>query len=186
MYSFPLPDWFSFSTHNIKVNKLDLEKMQEEKRRPMWSETTLYQQDQLSTWMKQGKLQLLHSSLGREWKSLDSVWLCNPMDYTVHGILQAKILEWVTFRFSRRSCQLRDWTRSPTLQVDSEPQGKPKSTGVGSLSPSPEVLLTHDSNQGLLHCRWVLYQLSSEGRLGVYSTEKLNMGPPELTMLEDK
>ena len=27
--------------------------------------------------------------------------LCDPMDYTVHGILQAKILEWVTIPFSR-------------------------------------------------------------------------------------
>ena len=29
--------------------------------------------------------------------------LCNPRDYTVHGILQARILEWVTFPFSRGS-----------------------------------------------------------------------------------
>ena len=29
--------------------------------------------------------------------------LCDPMDYTVHGILQARILEWVAFRFSRAS-----------------------------------------------------------------------------------
>ena len=29
--------------------------------------------------------------------------LCNPMDYTVHGILQARILEWVAFPFSRGS-----------------------------------------------------------------------------------
>ena len=29
--------------------------------------------------------------------------LCNPMDYTVHGILQARILEWVVFPFSRAS-----------------------------------------------------------------------------------
>ena len=27
--------------------------------------------------------------------------LCEPMDYTVHGILQARILEWVAFPFSR-------------------------------------------------------------------------------------
>ena len=27
--------------------------------------------------------------------------LCNPMDYTTHGILQARILEWVAFPFSR-------------------------------------------------------------------------------------
>ena len=33
--------------------------------------------------------------------------LCNPMDYTVHGILQAKILEWVAFPFSRGSSQPR-------------------------------------------------------------------------------
>ena len=34
--------------------------------------------------------------------------LCNPMDYTVHGILQARILEWVAFPFSRGSPQPRD------------------------------------------------------------------------------
>ena len=36
--------------------------------------------------------------------------LCNPMDYTVDGILQARILEWVAFPFSRGSSQPRDWT----------------------------------------------------------------------------
>ena len=34
--------------------------------------------------------------------------LCNPMDYTVPGILQARILEWVAFPFSRGSSQPRD------------------------------------------------------------------------------
>ena len=34
--------------------------------------------------------------------------LCNPMDYTAHGILQARILEWVAFPFSRGSSQPRD------------------------------------------------------------------------------
>ena len=34
--------------------------------------------------------------------------LTDPMDYTVHGILQARILEWVAFPFSRRSSQPRD------------------------------------------------------------------------------
>ena len=33
------------------------------------------------------------------------------MDYTVHGILQARILEWVTFPFSRGSSQPKDWTQ---------------------------------------------------------------------------
>ena len=34
--------------------------------------------------------------------------LCDPMDYTVPGILQAGILEWVAFPFSRGSSQPRD------------------------------------------------------------------------------
>ena len=34
--------------------------------------------------------------------------LCDPMDYTIHGILQARILEWVVFPFSRGSSQPRD------------------------------------------------------------------------------
>ena len=37
--------------------------------------------------------------------------LCDPMDYTVHGILQARILEWVAFPFSRASSQPRDQTQ---------------------------------------------------------------------------
>ena len=34
--------------------------------------------------------------------------LCNPMDYTVHGVLQVRILEWVAVPFFRGSPQPRD------------------------------------------------------------------------------
>ena len=34
--------------------------------------------------------------------------LCDPIDYTVHGIFQAKILEWVAIPFSRGSSQPKD------------------------------------------------------------------------------
>ena len=37
--------------------------------------------------------------------------LWDPMDYRVHGILQARILEWVSFPFSRGSSQPRDQTQ---------------------------------------------------------------------------
>ena len=37
--------------------------------------------------------------------------LCDPMDCTVHGILQARILEWVAFPFSKASSQPRDQTQ---------------------------------------------------------------------------
>ena len=46
------------------------------------------------------------------------------MDYTVHGILQARILEWIVYPFSR------------------------------GYIPNPGI------EPGLLHCRWILYQLS--------------------------
>ena len=61
--------------------------------------------------------------------------------------------------------------RSPTLQADSlpaEPQGKPKNTGVGSLSLLQWVFPTQESNRGHLHCRRILYQLSYEGSIYVY------------------
>ena len=46
---------------------------------------------------------------------LRHVWLCNPMDCSppgspVHGIFQARILEWVAISSSRGSSQPRDWT----------------------------------------------------------------------------
>src|SRR5574337_837688 len=56
--------------------------------------------------------------------------------------------------------------RSPALQEDSlpaEPQGKPKNTGLGSLSLLQQIFLTQELNWGLLHCRQILYQLSYEG-----------------------
>ena len=60
--------------------------------------------------------------------------LCDPMDYTVHVILQARILEWVAFPFSRASSQPGIEPRSSALQVDSlppEPQGNPIQTKGG-------------------------------------------------------
>ena len=58
---------------------------------------------------------------------------CNSMDYIVHGILQARILEWVS-PGDRPNVGMEH--RSPTLQADflpAEPQGKPKNTGVLAL-----------------------------------------------------
>ena len=52
--------------------------------------------------------------------------------------------------------------RSPALQVDSllsEPPGKSKNTGVGSLSLLWGIFLTQELNPDLLHCRQILYQL---------------------------
>ena len=68
--------------------------------------------------------------------------LCDPVDYTVHGILQNRILEWVAFPFSRGSPNPGIKPMSPSLQVDSlpaEPQGKPKHIikGLCKIHSSP-------------------------------------------------
>ena len=58
--------------------------------------------------------------------------------------------------------------RSPTLQADSlpaEPQGKSKNAKVGSLSLLQWIFQTQEQNQGLLHCRQILYQWSYQGIL---------------------
>ena len=51
-----------------------------------------------------------------KWKSLSQVWLCHPMDCnppgsSVHGILQARILEWVAMPSSRWPSQPRNLTQ---------------------------------------------------------------------------
>ena len=47
-----------------------------------------------------------------------------------------------------------------------------QNTGVGSLSLLQEIFLTQESNQGLLHCRQILYQLSSQGSQLVFHLNK--------------
>ena len=80
------------------------------------------------------------------------------MDYTVHGILQTRILEWVAFAFSfsRGSSQPRDWTQVSCLAggfFTSWATGKPKNTGLGSLSLLQQIFPMQGSNPGLPHCR---------------------------------
>ena len=82
--------------------------------------------------------------------------------------------------------------RSPALQLDSlpaKPPGKPKNTGVGSLSLLQWISLTQEVNQGLLQCRRFLYHLSCEGSpfylisFHIYSnqmTEQRHALPPSL------
>ena len=69
-----------------------------------------------------------------------SLTLCDPMDCSppgasVHGILQARILEWVDISYSRGSSGPRDWTTSLKLlhwQLGSLPLGTEASKEVVS------------------------------------------------------
>ena len=65
------------------------------------------------------------------------------MDYTVHGLLQARILEWLGIPFSGDLPNPAVEPRYPTLQVDSspaEPPGKPNS-GL-------QLIVVHRNNRG--------------------------------------
>ena len=96
--------------------------------------------------------------------------LCDPMDCSlpdssVHGILQVRILEWVAMTSPGDLPDPGINPRSPALQEDSlpsEPPGKPKNTGVGSLSLLQGNFPTQELNWGLLHCRQILYSLSQQ------------------------
>ena len=85
-------------------------------------------------------------------------------------ILQARI--WgLAFPFSRDLPNPGIQPRSPSLQADSllsELPGKPKNTGIGSLSLLQGIFLTQGWNRGPLHCRWILYQLNYLGYMHIY------------------
>ena len=90
--------------------------------------------------------------------------LCDPMDYRVHGILQARILECVAFPFSRGSSQPRDQTQVSYIADrffiswatrEAQEYWRP--------IPSPGDLPNPGIEPVLLHCRWILYQLSYVG-----------------------
>ena len=68
-----------------------------------------------------------------------------PARLPAHGILQARILEWVAIPFSKGSFD----PRSPSLQADSlpsQPLGKVKNTRVGNLSLPKYIFPTQESN----------------------------------------
>ena len=142
----------------------------------------------------------LLSSLDSKWlspvqcKSLSHVRFSatDPMDYTVYGILQARILEWVTFPLSRGSSQPRDGIQVSHIAgwfFTSWSQGKPKNTRMGSLSLLQWIFPTQELNQGLLPCRWILYQLSYQGSPTCVANtfpEKLSVSLSEDYSMTDK
>ena len=72
--------------------------------------------------------------------------LCDLMDYTVHRILQARILEWVASLSPEDLPNPDIEPRSPAMQADFSPaklQGKAKNTGGGNLSLLQWIFFTN-------------------------------------------
>ena len=78
--------------------------------------------------------------------------LCDSFDYTVHGILQARILKWVAFPFSRVSSQPRDLSRSPVIAGGFFTSWAKREAGIGiagSKMVCPPPSLINSSCPGL-------------------------------------
>ena len=77
-----------------------------------WISSPMSFPQQYDTW-KVIQLFLLGSGTLKKWSEVkvpqSCLTLCDAIDYIVHAILQARILELVAFSFSRGSCQPRDW-----------------------------------------------------------------------------
>ena len=58
--------------------------------------------------------------------------------------------------------------------------GKSKNTGVGSLFLLQGIFPTQELNRGLLHCRWILYQLSYQGGDVICVSEVIDISPGNL------
>ena len=80
--------------------------------------------------------------------------LCNPMDCSllgssIHGIFQARVLEWVAISFSRRSSWPRDRTRVSRIVGRHKPSEPPGKEGASSLS-----LHTQSLRKDYLSTQW--------------------------------
>ena len=92
--------------------------------------------------------------------------LCDPMDYTVHGILQARILEWVAFPFSRGSFWPRNRTRVSCI-----------AGGFFIIWITREALFTFVLNSAFMYPRyWVTYNNRWMVPTGLLATGLKNSG----------
>ena len=99
---------------------------------------------------------------------------CSPRGSSVHGDSPGKNTGVGCHALLQGIFPTRDRTQvSHTADsLPSEPPGKPNNTGVGSLSILQRIFPTQELNWGLLHCRYILYQLIYQGS-PVYSPNVL-------------
>ena len=89
--------------------------------------------------------------------------LSDPMDCSlpgssIHGIFQARVLEWGAIAFSESHSVMSNSLRP--LELYSPWNSPGQNIGVGRLSLLQGIFPIQGLNPGLLHCRWILCQLS--------------------------
>ena len=89
--------------------------------------------------------------------------LCDPKDYTAHGILQARILEWVAFPFSRGSFQVYLYCRQILYQLSHKRSPSiPRAAVISSVKV--KLLVTQSC---LTLCDFMDYSPSGSSVLGI-------------------
>ena len=111
-----------------------------------------------------------------KWKSLSRVWLFVTA-WTIQSMEFSRPEYWSGKPFPSPGDLPNPGIelRSPALQTHSlptEPQGKPKNTGVGGLSLLQWIFPTQESNWDLLHSRQILHQLSYPGSVKQLNSNK--------------
>ena len=80
----------------------------------------------------------------------------------VTSVMSDSVILWTVAHQAPLPMEFCHATLNP-YSLPSEPPGKPKNNGVGSLSLLQANFLTQELNQGLLHRRQIPYQLSYPG-----------------------
>ena len=101
-----------------------------------------------------------------------SIWCSTKIANQFRFLTNYLLVKFFPALFDNENCQALSGSgtaepRPPALQADSlpaEPQGKPKNSGVGSLSLLQQIFPSQELNWALLHRRRSLYQLSHQGR----------------------
>ena len=112
-----------------------------------------------------------------KWKLLSHVWLFVTPWTVVHGILQARILEWVAFPFSRESSQCRDRTQVSRVagrlftnwairEAFSNRNNKMSKASLASRNPTP-ASASLPAYQWLHRLNFLLFKLSQSFHISV-------------------
>ena len=125
----------------------------------------------MNTYLVQVNLPFIVATQSIFHKFIDNVYqsclpFCDPIDYIVHGILQARILEWVSFPFSRVSSHPRDQTQ--VLFFTSWATTKPKNIEAGTLSLLQWIFPTQEFNwvsciAGRFFNNWAIREAHAHG-----------------------
>ena len=151
------PSFMWFLWHVAEINQFRAERRV--------GRTLVWKERKVWSWVQISASLIISGCTSVMWE-FSCVWLCNPMDYTVRGILQARILEWVAISSSRGSSQPRDRTQVSCIAGEfftSWITREAQEYWNGWPIPFPADLPDPGIEPGSPDCRQILYQLSSQG-----------------------